>query len=154
MQERENLALNPIGSPFQDANSSPSPEGTPGSLLKQQYCPSVLCKDCLPAEPHLQLQLLLEQAKKEKITGLKALEVCVEIKKNVELMKVMPKAKQQKWPTSIDFEALPKHLYMLPSYMIYGKLTIQADLSTAETAHHPNFSHMQYGCWGCQGWIG
>ena len=27
----------------------------------------------------------------------------------------------------------------------------QSDWSTVETAHHPNFSHMLYGCWGCQG---
>lgn len=109
-QKCEQLALSPTGSLFQEANSSPSPEGTPRSLLKQQYCPSVLCKDRLPAEPHPQLQLLLEQTKGKKIAGLKALEVCVEIKKNIELMKVMPEAKQQKWPTSIDFEALPKRI--------------------------------------------
>ena len=28
------------------------------------------------------------------------------------------------------------------------------DISTAELAHHPNFSHMLYGCRGCQGWVG
>lgn len=28
----------------------------------------------------------------------------------MELMKVIPEAKEQKWPTSIDFEALPKRI--------------------------------------------
>jgi hypothetical protein len=102
----QNLAFSPTGRLSREASSSPHPEGTPHSLLKQQYCPSVYCKDGLPAEPHPHLQLLLEQAKGKKIDGLAALNICLEIKKSIELKKSMPEAKKQKWPTSIDFEAL------------------------------------------------
>jgi hypothetical protein len=109
-QNYQEFTFSPTGSPSQEPSSPPQPEGTPRSLLKQQYCPSIYCKDRLPAEPHRHLQLLLEQAKRKKMNSMAALTICVEIKKSIELTKFMAEAKKQKWPTSIDFEALPKRI--------------------------------------------
>jgi hypothetical protein len=44
------------------------------------------------------------------MNSMAALTICVEIKKSIELTKFMAEAKKQKWPTSIDFEALPKRI--------------------------------------------
>ena len=44
------------------------------------------------------------------MNSMAALTICVKIKKSIELMKFMVEAKKQKWPTFIDFEALPKYI--------------------------------------------
>ena len=110
MQNLEQFAFSPTGPFSREASSSPHPEGTPHSLLKQQYCPSIYCRDRLLAELHPHLQLLLEQAKGKKIDGLAALNICLQIKTSIELKKSMLEAKKKKWPTFIDFEALPMHI--------------------------------------------
>ena len=38
-------------------------------------------------------------------------------------------------------------------YQILG-IAHKPDVSTPGSAHHPNLSHMLYGCWWCWGWVG
>lgn len=44
---------------------------------------------------------------------MEAANICIEIGKSVKLTNTMIEAKNQKWPTSINFEALPKRIMQL-----------------------------------------
>lgn len=102
-------------------------------------CPGVLCEDDIPEKPSERLTRLLGLLKKQmnrarpsqtEISRLE-LQICLEIKINVQHTEALALARKENWPTKIDFSLLTGRVKALQS-TLYGVLLHDLELTKTE----------------------